>query len=173
MQKIKLYKGDRFKTTGHTMGLFREDWSPQQLNFTIPAGLASIDIKDGDAFDSNGEPLTAVEIVDELLKQNGPRWVYGGQGGRIRKIDYGSQYFIDYHVQLKDLFIKHKLPIPEDGKSMQDRAVEAAIAQLKMAGVVDQDTDVSKLSAFQQMQAQKPAAKPAAKKVEKKEEVKG
>lgn len=177
MQKIKLFKGTRFKTTEHTLGLFREDWSPQQLNFTIPQGRASIDIQDGDAFDSAGNPLTAVQITDELLKQNGDRWVYGGKAGRTLKKDYGSQYFIDYHPQIHDLFVKHKLPIPEDGKSMQDRAIEASLAQLKMAGVIDPDTDLNKLSAFQQMQRQavveeKPAPKVASKKVEKKEEVK-
>lgn len=178
--KIKLYKGDRFKSVGYSLGVTRSDWQPTFREYVIPANRASIDIEDGHFFDNAGNPVSAIDIAKELLKQNKNQWVYGGKGGSFKKEYYGKHFFIDYYPQLKDIFEQHKLPIPEDGKSIQDRAVEAALAQLKVAGVIDSDFDSSKLTAFQAMQKAKEEVKTeapkttgkGAKKTENKEEVK-
>lgn len=150
INKIKLFKGERFKSVEYTIGCFRADWTPEQLNYTIPARMASANIMDGDAYDKDGLPLPAVAIAEEILKQNRVA-VLVGKGGSRRKEYYNNHYFFDYHPTLKDFFARHRLPIPADGKSMQDRAIEQAINTLKMANVIDPDADITNLSAFEQM----------------------
>lgn len=78
------------------------------------------------------EPIPALEIAEALLRSN------CFSRGRDKLIGYGEKgsWFFDYSPELKEFFEKHRLPIPEDGKSKFDRVQEITLKSLEEQGLI-------------------------------------
>lgn len=78
------------------------------------------------------EPVSALEIAEALLASNNTvrgRKLFNGYGERAR-------WFFDYTPDLKEFFEKHRLPIPEDGKSKFERVQATALKSLADRGLI-------------------------------------
>lgn len=78
------------------------------------------------------EPVSAIEIAEALLSANNTvrgRKLFNGYGEKAR-------WFFDYTPDLKEFFEKHRIPIPEDGRSKFERVQESALKSLEERGLI-------------------------------------
>jgi hypothetical protein len=149
--KIKICKGPKFKSQPYSFGVTNPNWDINEGRYVVSFNnlnkIMQI-IEDGEIFDKEGKPVLALDVATEILKQNRFNDSSIGGEGAIRKDYYGSHFLFDYSPELKEFFQKNRLPIPEDGLGIADRAINAAFTELKVKGIADDLPTAEELSAF-------------------------
>ena len=149
--KIKICKGPKFKSQSYSFGVTNPNWDINEGRYVVSFNnlnkIMQI-IEDGEIFDKEGKPVLALDIAAEILKQNRFNDSSVGAEGTVRKDYYGSHFLFDYSPELKEFFQKNRLPIPEDGLGIADRAINAAFTELKVKGIADDLPTAEELSAF-------------------------
>lgn len=137
--QIRLFK--RNMKTGYALGACHDSWAPYHVRIDIPYGRCYIVIEDGMADTipvynkATGEPIPALEIAKEILKQN--RFTISvGSKGAAKKMHYGEKWFFDYDSNIREFFEENKLDIPEDGKSYGQRMQDIALGNLEAQGLI-------------------------------------
>lgn len=144
--EIRVYKGELEDKKQWALGVGGKDSRHPHIEHTtikFPKHFCHATIRDGEietpldgTFTVENvktyEPIPAEEIAEALLRGN--CW----SRGREKLIGYGEKgkWFFDYTPDLKEFFEKHRLPIPEDGRSKFERVQETTLKSLEEQGLI-------------------------------------
>lgn len=128
--------------TAFGVGGYNKDWEPSDVLAKIPLTAQYVTIKDG--FVGNipyyvretGQPVPAEELLKAILKDNRKTLSVNAKGSH-QKTQYGQRWFIDYEKDLEPLFKEFNLPIPEDKRTLFQKAKDFAMGNLVRQGLAN------------------------------------
>lgn len=129
--------------TAYSLGGYSDKISPSQLLIKIPLEKAFAVVKDGYidhipySYKGDGSPVPAEELMSIIIKDNRRTLSINAKGAQSRE-QYGTRWFIDYSEELDSWFRENNITIPEDKRSIYQKAKEMAMYGLQMRGLTDE-----------------------------------
>ena len=129
--------------TAYSLGGYSDKISPSQLLIKIPLEKAFAIVKDGYidnipySYKGDGSPVPAEELMSIIIKDNRRTLSINAKGAQSRE-QYGTRWFIDYSEELDGWFRENNITIPEDKRSIYQKAKEIAMYGLQMRGLTDE-----------------------------------
>jgi hypothetical protein len=129
--------------TAYSLGGYSEKINPSQLLIKIPLEKAFVTVRDGFidnipySYKGDGSPVPAEELMSILIKDNRQTLSINAKGPQSRQ-QYGTRWFIDYSEELDSWFKENNVAIPDDKRSIYQKAKEMAMYGLQMRGLTDE-----------------------------------
>lgn len=149
---IRICKGSDVGRRSYRLGALNENWNPSHVVLILSESRIFTEISDGKidimpvryskaaGRELAGKPVPAEEIVRELLIDNREAWTTTAHGASaVRSYGERQSWYIDFDESLRGFFEENELPIPADGKGLQQRVTEMAMGQVAAMGFAKPD----------------------------------